>query len=175
MKKKQKKAVKAYIAGIAGRMGLTDWCFLLSVEEQEVHGEGLNTLAWVSTTPGRRHAVVHIGPDFADLSPETQRMTIVHELIHCHLAPMQDQVENDLEPHLGRAADQLFSDSFRRNLEFSVDAMATAWAEDLPLIDWDYQGEPELSDDQVKLMMTSPDDELRVRGLAEAERRGLIS
>lgn len=49
---------------------------------------------------------------------------------------MQDTVEEDLQPHLARPTYDIYSRSFRRALEYGVDAVAETLAERMPLIDW---------------------------------------
>jgi hypothetical protein len=45
-------------------------------------------------------------------------------------------VRTDLEEFLGKQTDQVFYNGFRRQVEYSTDAIATAIAKHMPLIDW---------------------------------------
>lgn len=105
---------------------LFDW------DQAAEQGDG----ASVSWPEGRRAAVIRLAETFRDYDPNEQRYVIVHELVHCHLASMQDTVEEDLQPHLARPTYDLYSCSFRRALEYGVDALAHALAVHFPLIDW---------------------------------------
>lgn len=129
----QKDILGDYIAEVAGEMGLTDWYFSIKIEDRDDPNSDLQTLASVKTTPGRRSAKITVGPDFLEHKSRNIRLYICHELVHCHLAAVQDQVEEDLIQHLGKTADELFSHSFRRNLEYAVDGISTFWAPELSM------------------------------------------
>lgn len=130
-----------YVRWAANAIGLRDWEFYIErqgirEDDPELSDESNRTLAFVEAPPGRRFAKVKFCEDFRELDPRHQRHTVVHELVHCHFTPMQHQVEYDLERHLSQQMDDLFSTTFRRNLEYGVDAVASVIAENLPLIEW---------------------------------------
>jgi hypothetical protein len=131
VKKRDRKALIAYIRETADAVGLRDWEIRLS-SERAADGKA----ASVQAAFGRKFARILIGKDFSDESPEDQRDTIVHELIHLHLEPAADMVYGDLEKILGRPADAVFTNGFDRQLEYAIDALASALAPHLPLIDW---------------------------------------
>jgi hypothetical protein len=120
VKKRDRKALFAYIRSTADEMGLRDWEIRLS-DEPAREGKG----ASVGCVFGRKFA-----------SPEDQRDTIVHELIHLHLEPASDMVYRDLEKILGRPADAAFTNGFDRQLEYAIDGLAGALAQHTPLIEW---------------------------------------
>lgn len=113
-------------------MELRDWEVIVAVGDLETPGAG----AEVEVVEGRKLARIVVDENFRGKAPDVQRYIVVHELVHCHLTPVQHQVEYDLEKELGRQADRLFSDGFRRNLEYGVDGLASAIAKHLPLIEW---------------------------------------
>lgn len=131
MTKRDRAELGRYIRWVADAIGLRDWELDLMLEPAE---EG--HVAEVDPTFGRRHAELRFCAKFRERDPEAQRNAVVHELVHCHLAPLQSQVEDDLDQLLGKPADLVFSLAFRRNLEYSVDALAEAIAEHMPLIAW---------------------------------------
>lgn len=119
--------LERYVRDIADEVGLRDWRF-------DVKGEpGDDAYARCEPVDGQRYAVLRFGSDFEKLEPERRRAVVVHELVHCHTASLQSQVESDLAPHLGPSVDRMFFDSFRRNVEYAVDAVAEALAIHLPL------------------------------------------
>ena len=139
MKKKDRQEVGNYVRGIADLMGLRDWEFRIDFDagdERESNIANMVELAYVEPSYGRKLAHLHLHPDLRDMDPNQIRMIVAHEMVHCHLAAVQDQCEDDLEKVLGMYADILFHKAFRRNLEYAVDGIATAWAEMLPLIEW---------------------------------------
>jgi hypothetical protein len=132
VKKRDRKTVEAYARSIADDMGLRDWAIDFNWKRPADEGDG-GSIDWPE---GRKHAVIRLSADFKDYDPAEQRYVVVHELVHCHFAPMQDTVEEDLQPHLARPTYDLYSRSFRRTLEYGVDAVAHAIAAQLPYIDW---------------------------------------
>jgi hypothetical protein len=131
VKKRDRKALGEYIRWVANEMELRDWTFTVAREaSDEAHD------ASVSITYGRKRAQIYVSADFRAFDPGRQTHTIVHELVHCHLDSACGMVRNDLEEHLGKQADRLFWDAFRRQMEYGVDALADAIAKHLPPIKW---------------------------------------
>lgn len=131
MRKRDRKALGEYCRDVADRIELRDWHIDLS---HEPAGDP----AWATSECifGRRRVVLRFCEEFRSLTPDDQRNVVVHELVHCHLAALQSQLERDLERHLGLGADRVFFDSARRNLEYAVDGLASALAKHLPPIEW---------------------------------------
>ena len=131
MKKRDRKALIAYVRETADNIGLRDWEIRLS-GEPATEGKA----ASVQAAFGRKFARILVGKNFRNESPEDQRDTIVHELIHLHLEPAADMVYRDLEKILGRPADAVFTNGFDRQLEYAIDGLAGAISPSLPVIDW---------------------------------------
>jgi hypothetical protein len=132
MKKRDRKAIESYARWAADQIGLRDWEVGFDWKRPADERDG-GSVDWVE---GRKSVVIRLAETFRDYDPDEQRYVIVHELVHAHFAPMQDTVEEDLQPHLSRPTYDLYSRSFRRTLEYGVDAVAHALAARLPLIDW---------------------------------------
>lgn len=131
MTEHERQALYRYIRWVANEMELRDWTIELLRETCE---DG--AYAVVYPTFGRKIAEIKLTENFRELAPETQRHTIVHELVHCHLEPAANMVYKDLEDYLGKQTDQIFWNGFKRQIEYGVDAIAAAIAKHLPLIDW---------------------------------------
>jgi hypothetical protein len=131
VRKRERRDLEAYARRVADEMGLRDW--EIAVGEQPCEN---GNAAAVACTYGRKHALIEVGRDFRDDTAEEQRHYIVHELVHCHLEAADNMVEQDLEFALGAHADRVFSDGFKRQLEYGIDALATALAPHLPLPVW---------------------------------------
>lgn len=131
MKKRDRRALAAYIRSVADAMGLRDWEIRLSDDWAKD-----DVAATIRAAHGRKFAKVSVARGFRNESPEDQRDTIVHELIHLHLEPAADMVYRDLEKLLGRPADAVFTNAFDRNLEYGIDGLACALARHMPLIQW---------------------------------------
>jgi hypothetical protein len=83
-------------------------------------------------------ANIRVDTSFPDTSPEEQRNTIIHELLHCHFSMAQSVITDDLWDRrlLSQDAYSTFEASYRRAQEFGVDGVAMAIAQFFPLIDW---------------------------------------
>lgn len=131
MTKQDRKALAEYVRSVANEMELRDWTIEVLAEPC---ADG--NVAYVTCTFGRKQAQVSFAHDFRDRAPEEQRDTVVHELVHLHLESATSMVRNDLEPWLGKQADAMFFDGYRRQIEYGVDALAAAVAKHLPVIAW---------------------------------------
>lgn len=136
MTKRDLKELGRYVRWIADEIGLRDWTINLCADGTETEDEAERALAEIDCCSGRRQARIDFCDDFRDIKPEDQRMAVVHELVHCHLAAVQEQCEHDLVDLIGRPADAVFTRSFRRNLEYAVDGITSALAPHMPLIEW---------------------------------------
>lgn len=77
----------AYIRDIADRMGLGRWHFDLSHDVPECGDERFTTAARVEYAFGCLKFIITFGDIFfADYSPDEQRHTVVHELVHIVLS-----------------------------------------------------------------------------------------
>jgi hypothetical protein len=132
MKKRERKALERYVRMVAGEVGLRDWAFYFDWDKPADEGDG----ASVWWPEGQKRARLRFNERFREYDPESQRRFVVHELVHCHFAPMQDTVEEDLQPHLSRPTYDIYSRGFRRDLEYGIDAVADTLARHMPLIDW---------------------------------------
>lgn len=104
--------------------GLTDWTINLSWTELPP-----NTFARINTAYGRREATILLGEEFLKSSPESQRETLVHELLHCHFAPLDEYVGDSLPPLLGKPAWTAWETAYDLFEERAIDALAVAVAD----------------------------------------------
>jgi hypothetical protein len=131
VKKKQRKALGAYVRYIANELNLRDWTIhICHAPAEEGRAGGCRC------TDGMREATLWFGWNFCDLDAEEQRETVVHELLHIHHDGCWKMVQTDLAEALGAPTYHVFCDSYRRSMEFMIDALAKAIAPKLPLIDW---------------------------------------
>lgn len=134
MTKAQRQRFAGYVREVADLMGLCAWT--ISVEfDDELSGDDdeTQTLAQSVVVPGRQVNEIEFRSDILERDPPAVRHAVVHELLHSPFGAMWEQVRSDLAGTLGREAYTLFVDSFRRNMEHGVDAVAVAWSERLPL------------------------------------------
>lgn len=110
-----------YIRLLADMMGLRDWRIVVS--DDGPTSSSASASNWLQY--GARFCRISLSDYFLNLAPEEQREDLVHELIHCHLEPMDGLAKEWLE-------EREYS-GFLRLEEYSIDGIATAWAKSLPL------------------------------------------
>lgn len=124
-------ALTRYVRWVANELELRDWTITVTREAAPA-----DALAHIRGTYGRKLALIDFAADFRSHDAEDQRHTVVHELVHCHLESATNMVLNDIEDSLGKTTDQVFWNGYKRQIEYGVDALASALAKHLPLIDW---------------------------------------
>lgn len=112
-----------YVRRLADMLAFKDWQVEIADDEPS------NPDAYASVEPlaGRKVAVIRLGCRFLDLSPEGQRHTMAHELVHLHVEPFYriglNAVPKDVES------------PFHVAMEYAVDGIADGIAPLLPLPD----------------------------------------
>ncbi len=119
-----------YVDTMRGELGLRDWAV-----EVERRPSDIDTSAQISCYYGQRRALLRVDERWWDGSPETQRSDIVHELVHCHMDPME-RVVRSLEGALGSTAYGVTSALHLTAVEFAVDGISRAVETHLPLPSW---------------------------------------
>jgi hypothetical protein len=135
MNKRDRKALCEYIRWVANEMELRDWRFELMRNPC-----GDDNLAVIHPVYGQKHATLYVCKNFRELDSPRQREVIAHELVHCHLAALQSQLEDDLRPALGEHTYSLFFAAAKRNIEYATNGLEMAIAKHLPLIEWPTKG-----------------------------------
>lgn len=131
MNERERDALIGYIRWVANEMELRDWTFDLSSRPAD-----RDCYAQIFPTYGQKHAEISVDENFRTLDADKQAQIIAHELVHCHLEAASNMVFADLEPYLGKAADQIFWNGYKRQMEYGVDALATVIAKHMPNISW---------------------------------------
>lgn len=131
------KRAEKYTQAVARGMGLSDWDVGVKREVLTDQTEdGVFILARCLQTYGRDQAHVQLSETFFEhLSPEEQRDTIVHELLHCHIDYIiraTDALETQLNPPVWH----LFRTELRERMEIITDRIARALAPKFPLPDF---------------------------------------
>jgi len=132
MTKKDRKELGKYIRWIADAVELRDW----TIELEHDPPKSEDSFAAIFPVYGRKVAHLYVCEDIREHDLPMTRHCIVHELVHLHLAALQNQAERDLENVLSGGEEHMFFQSFKRNLEYSVDGLSSALAKHLPLIEW---------------------------------------
>lgn len=111
-----------YLRRLADLLALKDW-------RAEIIGRPAadHAIATVDLIYGRKLMQLRLSEDFLAASPEDQRHTVAHELIHCHLEAAWEIAADSL-PEEARPG-------FVRMMEYGIDGLADAIAPLLPLPD----------------------------------------
>lgn len=131
MRKRDRRELGRYVRHVADLMELRDWTVCIGHEPCEDRCDAV-----VHCVNGQRKLTISFSRGFRDLPAEEQRETVVHELVHAHADVCWKMVQTDLAEALGKPVYYVFCDSYRRAMEFQVDALARALARHMPLIDW---------------------------------------
>lgn len=126
--------LECYVRATADLFGLREWSIDVA---REAPGD-TEAQAECRVTIGRRHATIRFAPMFRACDLKTQRNTVAHELMHCHLAQIDHCVEWDLREAgaMSQQAHAIFFQTFSRLSEYTVDALAAVIAPMAPLIRW---------------------------------------
>lgn len=114
--------VSKYGLKMADTLGLSDWSFSFGLLPVSSDSAGENHSVY-----GRKHAYIAIREDYSDLGPEWLAETMIHELLHCHLTPLDHAIESAVEL-MSAETQRLIHGIFRQNLEFAVDGIAVSIA-----------------------------------------------
>jgi hypothetical protein len=116
-----------YCRQLANLIGLTHW--RIDLEPGDPDDDALASMRVIS---GQQRAMLKIGRGYTADTPEDQRSTMLHELIHVHLWPCDDVIEA-VGPLLGTAAANLATSQHNLAVERATDSLAVAIAEHFPL------------------------------------------
>jgi hypothetical protein len=112
-----------YVSAVQQAMLLSDWEVRLSEEPSSE-----NTHAEVSICDQRKVAILHLGQGFDEQDASSQKHTIVHELLHLCVHPV-DSAFRDVLEDLSPSARKVAKRSFARQAEIMVDQLARVFAQ----------------------------------------------
>jgi hypothetical protein len=121
---KRDKAVLAYVMRLAATLGLDGWTIgIAAVPAVD------DAFATIKPTPGQRHAVLSLCPEFVDLGHQQIRETLIHELLHlCHRDLTEVLIDTDDISLLSRQSYALLCQAQDRAAELMVDQLTRAIA-----------------------------------------------
>ena len=131
VRKRDRRALLAYVRRCADVMELRDWEIALSRDTADP-----GVAAQILWSNARRYATLTVEADFRSQPLSDVRETIAHELMHLHYAASWDMVLHDLDELLGKPAQRVFWQAWKRTTEYAIEASSLAVAKHLPLIDW---------------------------------------
>jgi hypothetical protein len=104
----RKQAFLPYARSVADSMRLRDWD--LKIKEDP---PSANCLASIWAATFSNDASICLSESFLDQSPEEQRLTLVHELIHLYFSRMNDTCVRELDEASRRAFGQDFENGIK--------------------------------------------------------------
>jgi len=126
---RQVRLVREYAEQLASLMGLADWTIEVCHEPTDV-----DTYAEIECVYGQRLAKISLNPNWTAYSRETQRDTLVHELVHALLAPFSQMAYDVVDAlTLNEGAQCVAKAALAGSEEWVVDPISIAWAPYLPL------------------------------------------
>jgi hypothetical protein len=112
-----------WIRFVANTLGLTEWS--ISYTSGDVPDD---VIAQVIVPHGRREAGITLGAKFYADDPSNQRETIVHELLHCHFADLDELQRDSLPSLIGQPAFTVYENAVDLVIEHGIDALSVAIA-----------------------------------------------
>jgi hypothetical protein len=82
-----------YVNKLKNMMGLSNWTIMMQAKPSSA-----DALGETEVIHGQHLAKMYLHKDFRKDTPEDIRATIVHELLHCHLAVLEEAVHEVLKP-----------------------------------------------------------------------------
>jgi hypothetical protein len=117
-------AVKEYVADLCDLLRLRDWTVEIATEYTD-HDEAWGT---VNVMDQRYHVTVKLCRDFPELTSDQQRLTLVHELLHVYLDPIDFIIRRTVEPLVGKSTWIAVEQVLERDIELAVDKLAESVA-----------------------------------------------
>jgi hypothetical protein len=124
--------LQAYVRGMADTMGLTLW--QLTVEH--IAPEGEQTICDVYVPDASVKSTLRFSDQFFEFSPEKQRRSVTHEMLHLLQATPQRMIESDVLREMMTPREyKMFCYDWNCANEKFIDALAGLVAERFPLLD----------------------------------------
>lgn len=135
-----KSQLDAYIRHIADIMGLRDWTIRIDIkndvtaDNHQSAEDGTSSYSASSQVlHGRQFVILSLDAGWSEWDADTLRQTVAHELVHAHTAKMLYAFYNVRNVIGGGALFDVLDSAYDDAHEITVDAIAVAWAETLPL------------------------------------------
>lgn len=118
--------VQRYVIKLKNMMGLQHWTINMSAKPC-----GDDCLAETEVVYGQHLATMQLNKNFRKWSPEETRGTIVHELLHCHLAPLSEIVGEILKPDEGDQKATAILKSVNAVIEYETERIIDSLSESI--------------------------------------------
>lgn len=120
----------SYMQHLANRMGLSEWELSVN-KDTSLDLDEVTAQCKISTS--RHAACIGLSRHFIkDASDYERRVTMVHELLHCHLYQIEQHLSLAFPEYPQKNHVVLLQAEISRSVEFAIDDMAVAWAKQFP-------------------------------------------
>lgn len=120
----EKRRIEKFLETAKTVMRLNDWDIKINWEKNS----GKEALASIEEMPYSKHATIMLSQEFLSLDEAARRQTLLHELMHCHVFPLQRLGEEVAEKVLKKDALAVFNAAHCAQVETLVDTLADVLA-----------------------------------------------
>lgn len=119
----QRAYLEGWVRRAADAMGLRDWLIRVTA-----HGTKHESYAESFLQDAAEDAWIAVGEEFAKYTPDDQRNSLIHELLHCHFQPVTRMAEKLWDQELGRRTEAILEQAVSLTEERSIQRLATGIA-----------------------------------------------
>ena len=123
-----------YVNKLKNMMGLSHWTILVQAKPCSP-----DALGETEVVHGQHLAKMYLHKDFRKDTPEDVRATIVHELLHCHMAVIEEAVNEMLKPdsddQKSKAVHKMVTSLIDYECERIIDSLSESMGKWMPIPD----------------------------------------
>jgi hypothetical protein len=112
--------LQSYIDKQKPILRLSNWRIAVQIESDQVE----DYFAVTDLVPGRNYATITFYPRFFSSDEQEQKVTIAHELLHCHGDRLFKHLCGAIKDHINPPTYQIWYESARIDMEHLVDDLA---------------------------------------------------
>lgn len=131
--------ILAYLGDLAVAVGLPTWTFEMDASPPTNRPPD-TVWATITINDESAQAILWVADDLFTRTPAQQRVTLVHELVHCHLEPLSWSFNQAAETGLPATALNIATHTFGQRVERATDDLARLLAPHCPLPPWTKKG-----------------------------------
>lgn len=122
-------AVAEYLAELKQVLKLQDWTLYLDWYQSAAIQDAYATNGYF---PQSRHAVLSVSERFEELSPEAQRQTLVHEMMHCYTHHFDELTTACVLALVNKKSGKLFNAALEEQSEKLTDILTDVFLPFMP-------------------------------------------
>lgn len=127
---KQARQIERYVRHLTKDLGLEGWKIDVLRDMDDIDDPAFARIDFYGP---RRYARITVREDFYDFGSETHRVTLLHEVLHCHLGGPLESTAIDLHGVVDDSLATLAQRIYIERMEWAADALSVALADKFPL------------------------------------------